>query len=57
MEMFGFGRSLREMLNRKAAARRGRQMEQVFASLPSHVRADIGLDRPGRYFVPRMLGE
>ena len=57
MEMFRFRTSLRAMVSRMAATRRGRGMERVLVDLPSNVRADMGLDRTRNLFVPYMLGE
>ena len=57
MEMFGLGTSLRAMVNRRAAARRNRQIERVLVDMPSNVRIDMGLEQKPRYFVPRMFGK
>ncbi len=57
MEMFGLGTTLRAMVNRRAAAHRGRLIERVLRDMPAHIRVDMGCEQKPRYFVPRMLGE
>jgi hypothetical protein len=45
------------MVNRRAAARRNRQIERVLVDMPTNVRIDMGLEQKPRYFVPRMFGK